>query len=102
MVLHFNEITDEERLIRLERISVEIRKTLMGTLLLAKDLYENELLKSREGKEVMGILEEAEDAFGETSLTNRLARLENVLDVIYKRSKGLYALTEHLVKHKHV
>jgi hypothetical protein len=102
MALHFGEITDEDRFIRLEHKCTEIRKMLMGTLLLAKDVYKDELLKSREGEEVIRIVEEAEEAFVDAKLTNRFARLENVLDVVHKRTKGLYALTEYLTKHKKV
>lgn len=100
MVLHFGEITDEDRFIRLEHKGSEIRKTLMGTLLLAKDVYENELLKGREGEEVIKALEKAEEAFVDASLTDRFARLENILDVIHKRSKGLYMLMEYFSKYK--
>jgi len=98
MVLHFAEITDEDKFIRLEHKCTEIRKTLMGTLLLAKDLYKDELLNSREGEEVIRVLEEAEEAFVDISLTNRFARLENVLNVIQKRAQGLYMLMEYLSK----
>ncbi len=100
MALHFAEITDEDRFIRLEHKCAEIRKTLMGTLLLAKDKYKDELLKSREGEEVIRVLEEAEEAFVDTSLTDRFARLENVLDVIHKRSKGLYTMMDYLSRQK--
>ncbi len=100
MVLHFAEVTDEDRFIRLENKCTEIRKTLMGTLLLAKDLYKDKLPGSREGEEVIRVLEEAEEAFVDTSLTDRFARLENVLDVIHKRTKGLYTMMEYLSKHK--
>ena len=96
MGLHFGEITDEDRFIRLEHICAEIRKTLMGALLLAKDAYKDELLKSREGQEIISALEEAEDAFVDTSLTNRFARLENVLDVLQKRSQGLFMLMDYI------
>ena len=98
MVLHFAETTDEDKFIRLEHKCTEIRKTLMGTLLLAKDLYKDELLNSREGEEVIRVLEEAEEAFVDISLTNRFARLENVLNVIQKRAHGLYMLVEYLSK----
>ena len=100
MALHFGEITDEDRFIRLEHTCTEIRKTLMGTLLLATDLYKNELFKSREGEEVIRAIEETEEAFVDTTLTNRFARLENILDVIHKRTKGLYILMEYFSKHK--
>jgi hypothetical protein len=100
MVLHFGEITDEERFKRLEHKGTEIRKTLMGILLLTKDLCKNELLKSREGEEVIRVLEEAEEAFVNTSLTDRIERLEDVLDVIQRRTKGLYMLIEYLSKYK--
>jgi len=96
MALHFGEITDEDSFIRLGNNCSEIRKTLMGVLLLAKALYKDEFLKSREGEEVIRALEEAEDAFLDSSLTNRFARLENVLDVIQKRVQGLYTLMEFL------
>ncbi|MBI5100059.1 MAG: hypothetical protein HZB30_12585 [Nitrospirae bacterium] len=98
MVLHFAEITDEDKFIRLEHKCTKIRKTLMGTLLLAKDLYKDELLKSREGEEVQRVLEEVEEAFVDTSLTNRFSRLENVLNVIQKRAQGLFMLMEYLSK----
>ena len=98
MVLQFGEITDEERLIRLEHTCTEIRKTLMGTLLLAKDLYKDELLNSREGEEVKRVLEEAEEAFVDTSLRNRFSRLENVLNSIQKRVQGLFMMMEYLSK----
>jgi len=99
MALHFAEISDEDRLIRLENKCSEIRKALLGTLLLAKDLYKDNLSKSREGEEIIKTLEEAEEAFVDTSLTNRFARFENVLNVIHKRTKGLYTLMKHLSKH---
>jgi len=102
MALHFGEITDEDRLIRLENKCTEIRKTLMGSLLLAKDLFKDELLKSPEGEEVIRTVEQAEDVFVDTSLTNRFARLENVLDVVDKRAKGLYALMEYVASHKKI
>ena len=100
MALHFAEITDEDRFIRLENNCTEIRRALMGTLLLAKDLYKDELPGSREGEEVIRVLEEAEEAFVDTSLTDRFARLKNALDVIHKRSKGLYTMMEYLSKHR--
>ena len=53
-------------------------------------------------EEVIRALEEVEEAFVYTSLTDRFARLENVLDVIHKRSKGLYTMMEYLSKHKKV
>ena len=102
MALHFAEITDEDRFIRLEHKCTEIRRALMGTLLLAKDLYKDDLLKRREGEAVIRVLEEAEEAFVDTSLADRFARLENALDVIHKRSKGLYTMTEYLSRHKKV
>ena len=96
MALHFGEITDEDRLIRLEYTCTEIRKTLMGALMLAKALYKDELLKSGEGEEIIKTLETAENVFVDESLTNRFARIENVLDVTQKRAQGLFVLMEHL------
>jgi hypothetical protein len=56
------------------------------------DLYKIELLNSREGEEIIWALEEAEETFVDSSLSNRVAKLENVLDVIQKRMQGLYML----------
>lgn len=96
MGLHFVEPTDEDKLIRLENKCTEIRKTLMGVLLTAKDLYKRELLENREGEEVIRIIEEAEEAFIDSSLTNRFSRLGNALDVIDKRTKAIFLLMEHV------
>jgi hypothetical protein len=102
IMLHFSETTDEDKFIRLEHTCAEIRRTLMGTLLLANDLYKDELLKSPEGEEVVRILEQGEEAFIDTSLTNSFARLENVLNVIQKRAQSLFMLMEYQSKSKKI
>ncbi len=97
---HFADMTNEGLFIRLENKAGEIRKILLGALLLAKDILKDELEKEPEGIEVIQAIEEAEEAFINSSLTDSLERLEDVLDVIHKRAKGIYALMEYVSKHK--
>jgi hypothetical protein len=93
-------MTDEGRLIRLENKASEIRKILLGTLLLAKNIWKNELEQEPEGIEVIQAIEGAEEAFINSSLTDSLEKLEDIIDVIYKRAKGIYALMEYISRHK--
>ena len=80
----------------LEMKATEIRKILLGTLLLAKDLWREEL-KEKE-TEVIEAIEEAEDSFVDNSITDRFKRLENILNVVHKRSRGLFSLMEYAGK----
>jgi hypothetical protein len=91
---------NEDRFKKIENKAGEIRKILLGALLLAKDIWKDELEKEPEGSEVIQAMEEAEEAFMNSSLTDTLEKLENVLDVIHERAKGIYALMEYVSKHK--
>ncbi len=93
-----NKYEDEDRLKDLEDKASEIRKLLFGALQLAKDVWEDELKQKREGVEIIKALEEAEEAFVDDSLTDRLERLENILDVIHKRAKGIFVLMDYQSK----
>ena len=67
---HLSDTTDRDNLIRLlglEQKATEIRKALLGALLLAKDIGKDKL---EQGADVMKIVEEAENAFVNTSLTD--------------------------------
>ena len=88
--------TDEDRFEDLENKLTEIRKLSLGTLLLAKEIWKDKLKK--EGAEVVKAVEEAEEAFVDSSLTDRFEKLENILDVISKRVKGLFLLLEEILK----
>jgi hypothetical protein len=93
-------MTNEDRLIEFENKASEIRKILLGALLLAIDIWKDELEQNRERIEVIQAIEEAEEAFINSSLTDSLEKLEDVIDVIHKRAKAIYALMEYVSKHK--
>ncbi len=94
----YTDIHDEDKLERLENKLTEIRKLSLGTLLLAKELWKDKLKQIGEGSEVVKAVEEAEEVFVDSSLTDRLERCENILDVIDKRVKGLFLLLETILK----
>ncbi len=97
-MVHFADMTNEDRLIRLENRATEIRKILLGALLFAKDIWKDGLEQKQEGIEILKALEGAEKVFIKTSLTDRFERLENILDVIHKRSEALFVLMEYFTK----
>ena len=97
-MVHFADMTNEDRLIRLENKATEIRKILFGTLSLAKDRWRDGLEQKQEGIEILKALEGAEKIFIKTSLTDRFEKLENILDVIHKRSEALFVLMEYVSK----
>jgi hypothetical protein len=78
----FEKTPDEERLLRLENKGTEIRKLLMGALLLAKGVWKDDLERKPAGLEMLRAIEEAEEDFVDSSLTDRFEKLENLLDVI--------------------
>lgn len=94
----YTDIYDEDKLERLENKLTEIRKLSLGTLLLAKELWKDKLKQKGDGSEVVKAIEEAEEFFVDSSLTDRLERCENILDVIDKRVKGLFLLLETILK----
>lgn len=96
-MVYFADMTNEDRFIKK---AAEIRKTLLGALLLAKDIWKDELEKEEEGIEVIKAIKEAEEIFIDSSLTDRFEKLENILNVIHKRARGIYVLMEYISKHK--
>ena len=98
-MLHFAEMTDEERLARLERKATEIRKMLFGALLLAKDAWKDELSRRGEGIEIMKAMEKAEESFTEGSQPDGFKGLEHTLDVINQRAKSIFDLMAYISKY---
>lgn len=96
----FGDTINEDRFLILEHMATEIRKKLLGTLLLAKVIWKDELVQKQEGIEILQTIEEAEEAFVNGSLTNRFDKLENILNVIHKRAKGIFSLMEYISKEK--
>jgi len=99
-MVHFADITNEGKFINLENKAAEIRKILLGTLLFAKDIWRDELEQRQEGIEVIKAIEEAEEAFTNSSLTDRFEKLENILVVIHKRARAIYGLMEYISKNR--
>lgn len=91
---------DENRFEELENKLTEIRKLSLGTLLLAKEIWKDELKQKEEGSEVIKAIEEAEEAFVDGSLTDRFEKIEDILSVINKRVKGLFLLLEDMLKNQ--
>ena len=98
-MVHFAEMTDEERFARLEHKAAEIRKMLFGALLLAKEEWKEELFRSREGLEIMEAVEKAEESFADTSQPDRFKRFEQTLDVVHQRAKSIFDLMSYISKY---
>ena len=96
----FDETSGEDRLLRLENKATEIRKLLLGALLLAKGVWRDDLEQKAAGLEVLRAIEEAEEDFVNSSITDRFEKLEDLLDVISKRAKGIFLLMEYISKGK--
>ncbi len=97
-VAWFEETPSEDRLIKVENKATEIRKLLLGSLLLAKVVWKEDLEQKPAGLEVLRVIEEAEEDFMDSSLTDRFEKLEDLLDMISKRAKGIFLLMEYISK----
>ena len=96
----FDETSGEDRLLKLENKATEIRKLLLGALLLAKGVWRDDLEQKAAGLEVLRAIEEAEEDFVNSSITDRFEKLEDLLDMISKRAKGIFLLMEYISKGK--
>jgi hypothetical protein len=96
----FNDTHDEDILTRCEDKAVEIRKLLLGTLLLAKDMWGKNAEREAAGIEVLRAVEKAEEDFVNSALTDRFEKIEDLLDVILKRAKAIFLLMEYISKHE--
>ena len=95
---HLSDTIDRDNLIRLlelEQKATEIRKVLLGALLLAKNIGKD---KVEQSADVMKVIEEAEYAFVNTSLIDGFDKLDDVLNVIHKRAKALFMVIEYISK----
>lgn len=93
----FSGETDDERFSDLEEKAAEIRKLLLGSILLAREALKVRL-EEDEAAGVVKALEEAEDAFIDASLEDRFDRLSNILGLINKRAQALFELMVYLSK----
>jgi hypothetical protein len=99
-MIHFAEMTDDERFNRLERGAAEIRKMLLGVLFMMKEVWKDDLAKREEGIEILSAMEKAEESFTKRSEPDRLKRLEHTLDVINERVKSIFDLMSYISKDK--
>jgi hypothetical protein len=90
----------DERLMFLENKAAQIRKLLLGSLLLAKNAWKDELLRTPQGLDVMKTIEEAEEEFIDPSITDPMAKLDDVLGVINKRARAVVVLMDYIVQHR--
>ena len=77
----------------------EARKLLMGSLVLAREIHQ-EVLGKPEGADVVLALNEAEEVFIDTALTDELERLDCALDVIRKRAGAIFILMDYVSKER--
>jgi hypothetical protein len=96
----FDDALDEDRLTRCEKKAAEIRKLLLGTLLLAKDMWGNIAEREAAGIEVLRAVEQAEEDFVNSALIDRFEKIEDLLDVILKRAKAIFLLMEYISKNE--
>lgn len=84
----------------LENKAAQIRKLLLGSLLLAKDTWKEELFRSPRGLDVMETMEEAEEEFIDSRLSHPLEKLDNALSVINTRARAFVVLIDYLTQLK--
>jgi hypothetical protein len=99
-MVHFADSDNEDSFVRLENKAGEIRKKLLGVLLLAKNIWKDELVHRPGGIEIIETGEKAEETFVNSSLTDPRERLEDVLNVIHARVNGIFELMEYISKIK--
>ncbi|MFZ5996040.1 MAG: hypothetical protein ACOYW7_00895 [Nitrospirota bacterium] len=96
----FADLIDTERMKGLERQAAEIRKLLLGALLMAKDLWRKELEQEHEESELARAIREAEEAFVDVYREDSSEKLENLFEIIRKRAKGLFMVMEAAENYK--
>jgi hypothetical protein len=91
---------NDHRFMILENKAAQIRKLMLGSLLLAKDTWKDELLSSPKGLDVMRPIEEAEEEFIDTAFTDPVQRLDRALSVINTRARAFVTAIDYLARHK--
>jgi hypothetical protein len=97
---NYHDTMQDDRFMFLEIKAEQIRKMLMGSLLLAKDAWKDTLHGTPEGLRVLQTVEEATEEFIDPSITDPVAKLDNVLGVINKRARAVVVLLDYLARHK--
>ena len=97
---NYHDTMHDDRFMFLEIKAEQIRKMLLGSLLLAKDAWKDALLRTPEGLSVLKTVEEAAEEFIDPSLTDPVAKLDNVLGVINRRARAVVVVLDYLAQHK--
>lgn len=97
---NYHDTMRDDRFMFLEIKAEQIRKMLLGSLLLAKDAWMDALLRTPEGLRVLKTIDDAADEFIDTSLTDPVEKMDNVLDVINKRARTVVVVLDYLAQHK--
>ncbi len=96
----FFDALHDDRFLFLEIKAAQIRKLLLGSLLLAKDTWRDALLRTPEGLRVLKTIEEAADEFIDPSIADPLAKLDNALSIINRRARAVVIVLDYLAQHK--
>jgi len=96
----FEDTSDEGMLIRFENKITEIRKLLLGTLMLLRDMWEDDLKQTPDGIELLQTIEKIEETFLNSSSIDKFEHFDNLLDVTLERAKGIFLLVEYKSKNK--
>lgn len=91
-------VNDNDPFRFLEIKAAQIRKLLLGSLLLAKDAWKDALLGTPEGRRVLKTVEDAEDDFIDSSISEPFAKLDNVLSVINRRARAVVELIDYITQ----
>jgi len=97
---NFPDEMQDDRFMLLEVKATQIRKMLLGSLLLAKDAWKDALFGTPEGLRVLETLEEAEDDFIDQSISDPVAKLDNVLGVINRRARAIVVVLDFLSRRR--
>ena len=97
---NYHDTMHDDRFLFLEIKAEQIRKMLLGSLLLAKDAWKDALLRTPGGLRVLKTVDDAAEEFIDTSLTDPIEKLDNVLGVINKRARAIVVLLDYLAQNK--
>ena len=97
---NYHDTMHDDRFMFLEIKAEQIRKMLMGSLLLAKDAWKDALLRTPEGLRVLKSVDDAAEEFIDTSITDPIEKLDNVLNVINKRARAVVVVLDYLAQNK--
>lgn len=94
------DVLDEEKLEELVGTATEVRRLLLGILLLGKEMWKEALEQTEEGEEITEVLKGAEEAFVDSSIPDPLEKLENTLSVIHGRTRAVFMLLDYISRHR--